>query len=186
VRLVIQGIRVRAVPFAFGAVGAVAVFSCTKNIARPPVEEVPIRDPNELAPGPAGAASAPKTSGDKPDSRTDKAPSEKTAAPSSSAPTFSIPLRDEPAPAEPPHDKAFPPQADACRKDDDCAATNLALGGEFMCCTPCKPTAGTKAWVKKVEQVCAQKQRAGYRPRCAPWDCARADAECRSGKCVVK
>jgi hypothetical protein len=147
--------------------------SCHKNIARPPVEEVPIRDPSENA-APTASIVVINSSG------TAKPPHIETdtpLTPASAAPTLD---------PEPPRDKAFPKTADACKKDDDCGATNLALGGDFMCCTPCKPVAGTKQWIKKVEQVCAQKARRGWKPRCAPLDCAKPEAECRTGKCVVK
>jgi hypothetical protein len=174
----------------------VIVVACTKHIARPPVEEVPMRDPSESAAPTsssptvvvASASAKPAGKPGEPPKSTDKTPDkpDTPTAGTPSSPLFSLPVRDDGPGTEPPRDKAFPKTVDACKKDEDCAATNLALGGEFMCCTPCKPVAGAKAWVKKVEQVCAQKQRAGWHPNCAPWDCSKADAECRSGKCVVK
>jgi hypothetical protein len=164
--------------------GAVFVFvptliavSCHKNIARPPVEEVPIRDPSENV-APATSITVIKSSGKeaKP-MRVDSDPSVPVTPASASAPQ---------ADPDPPRDKAFPKTVDACKKDQDCAVTNLALGGEFMCCSPCKPVAGTKGWVRKVEQVCAQKAKNGWKPTCAPFDCSKADVECKGGKCVVR
>ncbi len=149
---------------------------CQKNIARPPVEEVPIRDPSELA----AMATPTPTPTPKPTPAATPTPT-----PTPGAPMFTPTTKDDPP--EPPRDRAFPKQADACKKDDDCAATNLVLGGELLCCTPCKPVAGTKAWVRKIEQVCQQKAKAGLKSRCgAAWDCNKPDAECRAGKCAVK
>ncbi len=146
---------------------------CQKNIARPPVEEVPIRDPSEARFPPAATSTSAKLAkSDRPE-------------PSATAVTAALPSPYEDAP-EPPRDKAFPKQADSCKKDLDCAATNLALGGDSVCCSPCKPVAGTKAWVKRVEQVCQQKMKNGQKPKCEKSECAKAEAECRSGKCVLK
>jgi hypothetical protein len=154
--------------------GGLGFATCEKNIARPPVEEVPMRDPQELAPPTPPAASVPA----KPEPAVSS-----TTPPPLTATTATT--RDEPA--EPPRDRAFPKQADACKKDDDCAATTLVMGGESLCCTPCKAVAGTKAWVRRVEQVCQQKTKAGLKPRCgAPWDCNKPETECRLGKCQVK
>jgi hypothetical protein len=163
------------------AAAVIAVVACHKNIARPPVEEVPIRDPSETAPPTASNAVA-KSNG-KPPKSTEPDPA---APPTPVVPASAAPAATQADAPDPPRDKAFPKTVDACKKDEDCAATNLALGGEFLCCTPCKPVAGTKGWVKRVEQVCAQKARSGWKPRCAPSDCARPEAECKSGKCVVK
>jgi len=149
--------------------------TCQKNIARPPVEEVPIRDPSETA-APPPLASASAKAPDRPEGRPDPA--------GPAAPTVTTTAKDDPP--EPPRDKAFPRQADACKKDEDCAATNLALGGDLMCCSPCKPVAGTRAWVKRVEQVCQQKTKAGLKTRCASFDCGKPEVECRAGKCAVK
>jgi hypothetical protein len=152
--------------------------TCEKNIARPPVEEVPIREASESTP--------PAATKDKPE-RPEAKPAADPKGPdkgdlTSTAPPLTAAAKDDP---EPPRDRAFPKQADTCKKDEDCAATNLALGGDLMCCSPCRPVAGTRAWVRRVEQVCQQKSKT-QKTKCAPYDCAKPDAECRSGKCVVK
>jgi hypothetical protein len=171
--------RVLAFPAIVGILVAVA---CTRHIARPPVEEVPIRDPDESEAKPAvSVASVVVDAGAKVVADKPEAASSSNGGP----PTFALPTNDDAPDPPPARDKSLPKQADACKRDEDCAATNLALGGELTCCAVCKPTAGTKAWVKRVEQACVQKQKAGSRPRCAPSDCAKPDSECHAGKCVV-
>ncbi len=158
--------------------GGLGFAMCQKNIARPPVEEVPIRDPQELAPPPlASAATKP--------GKPDKSDRPDPVANGATTPALTPTTKDDPP--EPPRDRAFPKQADACKKDEDCAATNLALGGDLMCCTPCRAVAGTRAWVRRIEQVCQQKTKAGMKPRCGTaWDCNKPEAECKIGKCVVR
>jgi hypothetical protein len=164
------------------ALAGLGATMCQKNIARPPVEEVPIRDPSELAAPPPVATAAGKT--DKP-SKADKPDKPEPMATSTTPPPLTPTPDDDPP--EPPRDRAFPKLADSCKKDEDCAATNLALGGDLLCCTPCKATAGTKAWVRRVEQVCQQKTKAGLKPRCGPaWDCNKPEVECKGGRCAVK
>jgi hypothetical protein len=163
---------VRAGPV-YVLVPTLVVASCQKNIARPPLEEVPIRDASETAAPPASIAVI-RSSGK--DAKPPILESDADASPASAS-----------ADPEPPRDKAFPRTSDACKRDDECATTNLALGGELMCCAPCsRAVAGTKGWVRKVEQICAQKARSGWKPHCASSDCSRAEAECKSGRCVVK
>ena len=169
--------------------GGLGFAMCQKNIARPPVEEVPMRDPSELASASASASAnaADKQRAAKPDKsdKSDKPDKPEPMASSATPPPLTATTKDD-AP-EPPRDRAFPKQADACKKDEDCAATNLALGGDMLCCTPCKATAGTKTWIRRVEQVCQQKTKAGLKLRCgAAWDCNKPEAECKGGKCTLK
>lgn len=158
--------------------------ACEKNIARPPVEEVPMREAQESTPPPA-TKDRPDRPEAKPtaDARQDKQDKQDKGDLTPASPPLTAAAKDDPP--EPPRDRAFPRQADTCKKDEDCAATNLALGGELLCCSPCRPVAGTRAWVRRVEQVCQQKSKT-QKQKCAPWDCAKPEAECRSGKCVVK
>ena len=82
--------------------------------------------------------------------------------------------------------KAAAPAPKACQKDEDCAATGFVLGGTLTCCAACKPTAGTRAWVKRVDQICQQRARSAAKPKCAPMDCEKPEIECRAGRCALK
>lgn len=163
---------------------------CEKNIARPPVEEVPIRElAQEDAPPDAGAAAKPGAAKDRP-TPPDRPPASDASLKPDPAGGLGAGLALSPAikddSPEPPRDRAFPKQADACKKDDDCAASSYALGGEAMCCIICRPVAGTRAWVRRVEQVCQQKVKSAAKSRCAPSDCPKPEVECRAGKCSVR
>jgi hypothetical protein len=87
--------------------------------------------------------------------------------------------------AAPTTDPAFLPIETRCANDADCAITTRALDKEtYECCSWCRPTAGTKTWVARVESICAAKIRGGFQPMCAPWDCvAPPKPVCRAGTC---
>jgi hypothetical protein len=92
-------------------------------------------------------------------------------------------------PTAAPLDPAFLPISDDCKKDADCGMSTLVMAKDvtYQCCAGCNATAGTKAWVSKVEKLCAQKVKAGLKQICPPWDCAApSGVACVSGKCQVK
>ena len=89
--------------------------------------------------------------------------------------------------AAPSVDPAFLPIETRCQSDADCDRTTLVLEKETNeCCELCKPTAGTKAWVARVQSICAAKIRSGFRPSCGLGaDCGEPPkAVCRAGACT--
>ncbi len=119
------------------------------------------------------------------------ATAESVALPAVSAPTVSARPARSAAPiasAAPSAtvDPAFLPIDVRCSADADCAVSTLALEKEtYECCSWCKPTVASKRWVKRAQAICDAKARAGFRPQCAPWDCAAPpEAACVRGVCA--
>jgi hypothetical protein len=127
------------------------------------------------------------------------APAPDTASPAAAAPAAaSAPAAAPPvaaavatpADARPPKPTApgLPPVEDACSSDAECGFTTLPLSGPHVCCgDQCGTTAGTKAWVKKLEAACGAMARA--KADCPPMMCDAAIApkpRCQAGRCALR
>lgn len=113
-----------------------------------------------------------------------KSASHKTEPPSTvPSATLSVAESASDGPAAALTPSAFPPLENACSKDAHCDGHYHYLNGDNRCCSSCTLQPGSKDWVRRVKDICANKSREG----CPMKKCAGPHGiGCVDGRCVIR